>query len=317
MIYILGIDGGGTKTRAMMADEAGNLLAETEGGPTNINAAGYDSVKSVLSEVLSGILMKTGAVPSNCVSLCIGAAGAGRQDERDKIAHILNANGFTCNVTVTDDVTTALYGGLEGEPGVMLISGTGSICLGRNRQGEMYRCGGWGHILGDEGSGYDIGRGVLTAVMRAFDGRGPETAMTSMVLDYLKMKSAEDMVEYVYRSGVGKKDIAALARFADIGCEVKDSAALSLLDNAAQELNLAVSTVIRRLQFDSAPDVCLGGGVLNRSHFLRERLTSLLTHSYPEISVIPMKRDAAWGAVYLARENIQTVHHTGGTPCRD
>lgn len=304
MNYILGIDGGGTKTRLLMTDRSGNFIAESEGGPTNLNATGYESVKTVLADIISSVLEKTGATSSDCLSLCMGSAGAGRADEKSKLTEILKNMGFKCRLTVTDDVTTALYGGLDGSPGIMLISGTGSICLGRNPKGEMYRCGGWGHIMGDEGSGYDIGRNVLTAVMRGYDGRAPETAMTSMVLEYLSLKSPEDLIEYVYRSGAGKKEIAALAKFADLGCDIKDTAAEFILEQSAHELYLAIVTVIDRLQFGPAPEVCLGGGVLNRSSYLKDNLTALLKRSYPDISIVPMKKDAAWGAVYLARENI-------------
>lgn len=318
MNYYLGIDGGGTKTRLIMVDEAGNLMAECEGGPVNLNSGSYESVEAVLSDMISDVLKKCSAVPSDCLSLCVGAAGAGRHDEKAMIYNIIKKLGFSGKIIVTDDVTIAFYGGLDGAPGVMVISGTGSICFGCNYHGEIFRCGGWGHILGDEGSGYAIGVGVLASVMRAYDGRGPKTAMTSMVLEHLHISSPENMVEYVYRSGAGKKDIASFAKFADDGCELNDPVALSIIDNAAKELHLSVATVIDHLKFDPIPDVCYGGGVLNRSIFLREKLVSLLKHSYPDINIIAMKKDAAWGAINLAMEKIKIRRKiTGGKICPD
>lgn len=303
MGYILGIDGGGTKTRLLMTDATGNLIAEGESGPSNINADGYDRVKLVLQELATGAVNKAGMALSDCISLCMGAAGAGRIKEKEALKEIFRDIGFNCRIEITDDVTTAFYGGLDGNVGVMVISGTGSICLGRNKKGETCRCGGWGHIMGDEGSGYNMGRAVLSSVMRSYDGREPQSKMTPMVLEYLNLTGPEDLIEYVYRSGAGKKELASLAVVADAGCAAGDAAAVSIIEHSAQELHLAVATVISRLGFASGLDVCTGGGVLVRSEYLRESFIKLLNRSHPGARIIPMKKDAAWGAVNIAREN--------------
>lgn len=307
MGFILGIDGGGTKTRLLMTDASGKLIVKSEGGSSNINAGGYDRVRQVLRELVSDAVKKADMAPSDCISLCMGAAGAGRTGEREAIRKIFKDMGFNCRLEVTDDVTTALYGGLDGGVGIMLISGTGSICLGRNEKGEMHRCGGWGHVMGDEGSGYDIGRAVLSCVMRGFDGREPQSAMVPMVLGFLNLNGPEDLIEYVYRSGAGKKEIAALAVFADTACAAGDAAAVSIMERSARELHLAVATVAGRLGFTDGPEVCTGGGVLAGSEYLKKSLVRLLGLSHPGARVIPMRRDAAWGAVKIARENIKLL----------
>lgn len=307
MEYILGIDGGGTKTRLLMTDATGNLIAESESGPSNINADGYDSVRQVLQELVASTVKKAGVAPLDCISLCMGAAGAGRTREKDAIKEIFKDIGFECRLEVTDDVTTALYGGLDGNVGVMVISGTGSICLGRNKKGERFRCGGWGHVIGDEGSGYDIGRRILCSIMRGFDGREPQSAMMPMILEFLNLGGPEDLIEHIYRSGTGKKEIAALATFADAGCAAGDAAAVSILEHSAQELHHAVSTVISRLGFTGGLEVCTGGGVLAGSEYLRKSFIRLLSCSHPDARVIPMRKDAAWGAVKIARENVNLL----------
>lgn len=302
MGYILGIDGGGTKTRLLMTDAGGKLLADVEGGSSNINADGYDRVSRVLRELVAGVLDRTGKAPPGCISLCMGAAGAGRAKEKEGIKDIFRRMGFTCALEAVDDATTALYGGLDGGAGVIVIAGTGSICLGRNERGELHRCGGWGHLVGDEGSGYDIGRGILSGILRGFDGRGPRSAMEPMVLKFLGLNGPEALIEYTYRSGAGKREIAALAEFADAGCAAGDAVAAGIIENSAKELHLAVATVIRRLGFTGAVEVCTGGGVLLKSEYLRNSLSKLLCRSHPCARMIPMKRDAAWGAVRLAME---------------
>ena len=307
MGYILGIDGGGTKTKLLMTDAAGNLIVESESGSSNINADGYEKVRQVLQELAASTVKKAGMDPSGCISLCMGAAGAGRIKEKEAIREIFKDIGFNCRLEVTDDVTTAFYGGLDGNAGVMVISGTGSICLGRNEKGEMHRCGGWGHVMGDEGSGYDIGRGVLSSIMRGFDGREPQSKMTPRVLEFLNLGGPEDLIEYIYRRVAGKKEIASLAVFADAGCAVGDAAAVSIIEHSAQELHLAVVTVINRLGFTGTLEVCTGGGVLVGSEYLREIFIRLLSSSHPDVCVIPMKKEAAWGAVNLARENVNFI----------
>ena len=142
MEYIIGIDGGGTKTKLLMTDRTGGLILSNAGGPSNINAAGYDGVRHVLLELVQEALTKAGATPSECLSLCMGAAGAGRAAEREAITGIFREMGFGCGLVITDDVMISLYGGLDSNIGVMVISGTGSICLGRNKEGKISRSGG-------------------------------------------------------------------------------------------------------------------------------------------------------------------------------
>jgi len=303
--YVIGIDGGGTKTKLLLTDTVGNLIIQKEGGSSNINDVGIESVKNVLNELALSSVEEAGESQSNCVSLCIGLAGAGRAVEKEAVNAVLRQAGFDCTMYVTDDAETALYGGLDGNAGIIVISGTGSICLGRNDKGEKYRCGGWGYIIGDEGSGYEIGKSILTAIVRGYDGRVPQTALAETVLKHLKLSSPEDLVNYVYRSNVGKKDIASLSVFIDAGCDMQDDASQRIIKHCARELYLMILTVIRKLGFSNGFDICTGGGALDGSRYLKESLTNLIKQSYPEVRMIRMRKDAAWGAVRIALDNIK------------
>ncbi|TCP30978.1 N-acetylglucosamine kinase-like BadF-type ATPase [Scopulibacillus darangshiensis] len=303
MEYIIGIDGGGTKSRLLLVDSKDNLLAVCEGGPSNINATSADQIKSVLQELVYESLNKTGLKLSQCISVCIGTAGAGRPAEKEIVRAILKEIGFSKKIIVTNDVETALYGGVDGNEGVVVISGTGSICFGRNKKGQTYRCGGWGHVIGDEGSGYDIGKRVVTAVMKSFDGRGPKTEMKNLLLNKLKVHHPEELIQYIYRNDIGKKEIASLAEIASEACSDHDEAAHSIIKYAAHELYLSAVTVLNHLEI-SEGILSTGGGALNKNLYLRQAFTQLVNRSHPLIQVIPMKRDAAWGAVIMAKEEI-------------
>lgn len=305
MEYVIGIDGGGTKTRFILADMQGRSLATAEGGPANINSSGEAQVRAVLEKGLLEVLHLAGVDPAGCRMVVLGSAGAGRPEEKKILEKILKNIGFQDRVMVTDDVVAALYGGVGKGEGIILISGTGSICYGRNSRGDSHRAGGWGHILGDEGSAYDIGRRILCHVMRSYDGREKEGLLRGLVMEHLRMRSPEELVGYVYRSGIGKKEIADLAPLADQARKVGDKKAEEILKAAASELFACVKAVAERVAFscESVPLV-LSGGVLQSSQFVREELSHLVEVHFPFVSVEERMIDPAWGAVLMALECI-------------
>jgi N-acetylglucosamine kinase-like BadF-type ATPase len=189
----------------------------------------------------------------DCRDICIGTAGADRADEKSIIKEIIRVTGFFGRIIVTNDAEIALYGGTHGEEGIIIISGTGSICYGRNSSGDICRAGGWGHIIGDEGSGYDIGAKALRAIVRSYDGRAENTIMTSMILEHLKIEKPEGLINYVYRSGIGKQEIAGLAYLVDKAYNLGDAAAGEILKGASYELYLCCRSVVERLGFRGKP----------------------------------------------------------------
>ena len=189
MGYVIGIDGGGTKTLLKIADRNGKLLVVCQGGPSNIYSSSLDTVKANIHQLINDGLQQLNIDINSLDCVCMGTAGAGREDEQNLLKKLLREVGISCNIIITDDAITALYGALGKGEGIILISGTGSICYGRKDDGTIYRSGGWGHIIGDEGSGYDIGRCILTKVMRSYDGRDNKTILTTLALDTLGLKT--------------------------------------------------------------------------------------------------------------------------------
>src|SRR4029077_11725627 len=178
-MYVLGIDAGGTKTVCLLADDRGAVVSEARGPGANLHAAGELAVEKVLHEVMEEAIGDRPVVPA---AICLGIAGVDRQDESQIVRAIMRRIGYKSRVLVVNDALIALVSGARDEAGIVIIAGTGSIVYGRNAAGEAARAGGWGHMIGDEGSGYWIGREAAAARMRAADGRGPATRLTREIL---------------------------------------------------------------------------------------------------------------------------------------
>src|SRR5437899_1484782 len=194
-MHVLGIDAGGTKTVCLLADERGVILSEGRGSGANLHAAGELAVEKVLHEVMETAIGDRAIEPA---AICLGIAGVDREDEAQIVRGIMRRIGHRSRVLVVNDALIALVAGAQDAPGIVIIAGTGSIAYGRNAAGEAARAGGWGHMIGDEGSGYWIGREALAAVMRAGDGRGPATRLTDDIPGYFQVTDVSQLPRIVY-----------------------------------------------------------------------------------------------------------------------
>ncbi|OPJ60779.1 N-acetylglucosamine kinase [Clostridium oryzae] len=304
MKYVIGIDGGGTKTHLRIAAMEGESLVECSRGPANINSSNVEEVKQVLQSIIYEGISTLGLSLEECEAICIGTAGAGRPQDKKIINEIL-ADIYKGRIIVVNDAEIALSGGIGKQEGIIVISGTGSICYGKDKNGTFFRSGGWGHIIGDEGSGYDIGVRAIKAALKSYDGRGEKTILESMVLEYLKLNCCEDLVAYIYRSGIGKKEIASLTVVVNEACRKGDNAAKKIFSDCAYELYLSVKAVVERLHFNKAKVyLTTAGGSINNIEYLYDQFKKAVLESYPNIEIIKMKKDSAWGAVLIARSEI-------------
>jgi N-acetylglucosamine kinase-like BadF-type ATPase len=308
MEYVIGIDGGGTKTRLKAADLNCKLLAACEAGPLNLISVSEEEVFKELSLLVAKGLEAAGADMDDCAAVCIGSAGAAWPSVKSKLEAMLRKIGIRGYITITTDADAALNGAVGGKEGLIVISGTGSICYGRNKDGDTCRVGGWGHIIGDEGSGYKIGLEVLTRVMRSYDGREAKTLLVPMLLEKLRLESPEELVDYVYRSGAGKKEIADLAKLADEAYAQDDVTAYEILSDAAEELFLLARSAIIRLRLEERPArLAACGSVLEKSRCVRNEFIRLVGEAYPGIMITGAENDAAYGAVMLALKMVNRV----------
>lgn len=302
MLHVLGIDAGGTKTVCYLADAHGDILAEGRGGGANLQAVGELEVEKVLHQVMDAAIGDRPVVPA---VICLGIAGVDRPDDAALVRTIMKRIGYKARVLVVNDALVALEAGAPRQPGVVIISGTGSISYGRNASGEAARSGGWGYVLGDEGSGYWIGRAALRAVLREADKRGPRTALTQMLLDHFGVGQAQGLIHEVYHTNLKPSAIGALARSVQAAFLLGDKAAVGILRSAADELESAAISVAGRLGMIGQPFAfILSGGIFRAVPWLEQELSRRLPVVARGSSVRLLEREPATGAVALALQEV-------------
>src|SRR5947208_6849436 len=235
-MHVLGIDAGGTKTVCLLADERARIVSEARGGGANLHSSGEREVEKVLHGVMEHAIAGRSITPA---AICLGIAGVDREDEARTVRAIMRRIGYKSRVLVVNDALIALVAGARDAPGIVIISGTGSIVYGRNAHGEAARAGGWGHMIGDEGSGYWIGREALAAVMRAGDGRGPATRLRPDVPAHFGIADVSRLPRIVYDRDIPRKSVAALGPIVDRAAVRGDAVATRILEQAGDELVLA------------------------------------------------------------------------------
>ncbi|MDE6899685.1 MAG: hypothetical protein K2P15_01290 [Oscillospiraceae bacterium] len=293
--FAAGIDGGGTKTALVCRDLKGNTIDERRFGAFNLNGIGRENFESLIEEI-TAYLRALGS----CCAVCIGAAGNSNPQMWQMIAATFQRAGIR-QWKLVGDHEIALYGALEGEAGLCLIAGTGTICCGRDRSGRILRLGGWGHLIGDGGSAYALGRDAFAAAARQLDGLGPGTSLTERIMEAFRLTSREDMIAYVYQGG--KSRIADAASLVEQAFVAGDTLAGEILKKNVQELvELTVATA-ERLSLQNVL-VALTGGVLTHNHVMRCLFTHKLATVRPDLQCIDPKQDAAVGAVLLALSEI-------------
>lgn len=301
---VLGIDAGGTKTTALLADADGRIVGEGRAGGANLQAHGELEVEKVLHGVIDLALGDRPVMPA---AVCLGLAGVDRKEDGQIIREIMKRLGFRSHTLIVNDALIALVAGSGGiGPGIVLVSGTGSIAYGVNRRGVAARAGGWGSSLGDEGSGYWIGRRALVAVVRDADGRGPRTALTPLVLDHFGLSRPEQLVAEIYDNVTGRRAIASLGATVEQARAEGDQVAIEILRDAATELAMAASSVVTRLDMrgDQFP-TWLAGGLLTGVPWLATEVTRHLAEVAPRSVVAPLTVEPAMGAVRLALAEAQ------------
>jgi N-acetylglucosamine kinase len=297
-MHVLGIDAGGTKTVCLLADESGTVIAEGRGPGANLHASGDLEVENVLTRVMEAAIGDRDARPA---AICVGIAGADREDDARIVQGIMRRISPGSRILVVNDALVALVAGAGQGPGIAVLSGTGSIAYGRNAHGVAARAGGWGHLIGDEGSGYWIGWRALTAVVREVDGRGPRTRLTEDVLAHFGVTDAAGLVRIVYDRDVPRSSVATLGPVVQKARDTGDAVAAELLACAAEELALAAASVASRLEMrgDAFP-IILAGGVFRAVPWLVGDLERRLAEVAPRCVVRTLAGEPAVGAVSLA-----------------
>jgi N-acetylglucosamine kinase-like BadF-type ATPase len=278
-----------------LADENGRVQATVVGRGANLQSEGEAGIEAALRELLARILGDTDAP----AVICLGMAGADRPEDFALVRGVLARIGRGARSVVVNDALLALEAGSGDGPGVVVISGTGSIAYGRDRRGRAARAGGWGYVLGDEGSGYWLGRQALRSVVRAADGRGQPTALTPRVLAHYGAARPQDLIHEIAGGGARPSAIAQLAQAVGEAAADADPVAQHLIRVAAQELTNAAESVVRRLALGDAP-LWLAGGTLLGVEPLRRALLDEVARRLPSMEAAALTTEPVCGAVRLA-----------------
>lgn len=297
-MHVLGIDAGGTKTVAYLADADGRVVGEGRAGGANLQAHGELEVEKALHQVIEQAMGEHEVAAS---AVCLGIAGVDRPDDASVVRSILRRLGFKARVLIVNDALVALVAGTGDEPGIVVISGTGSIAYGVSGRGVAARAGGWGSVLGDEGAGYWIGRRALVAVMRAFDGRGPSTRLMPLMLKHFQVTRPDGLVREIYDRDAARHAVAAAGVIVEQARQDGDVVAAEILRDASAELAEAVRSVAARLDMrGDAFRTVLAGGMFKVIPWLAADLTRRLEDVVPRSSVARLEVEPALGAVRLA-----------------
>jgi len=273
--YFLGVDGGQTATVAAIGDGEGRVLGTGMGGPCNhVRAPGGRKKFIAALQTALGRACRAAGLDAETIrfeAACLGFSG-GPEDKREIAAEMVRAE----RLVVTTDAVIALVGATGGEPGVVVIAGTGSIAFGRNAAGSSARAGGWGYVFGDEGGAFDIVRQALRAALRFEEGWGPATALHRALLEATGAASANELLHLFYTRRYGRPRIAGLAPLVDETARRGDEVAIEILRQAGQQLALFAAAVRRQL-FQPAEPVAVSyiGGVFESVPLL-ERFRTLV-----------------------------------------
>lgn len=280
----VGVDGGGSKTLAVVVGQDGRELGRATAGSSNYTAVGVEqAAAAVTAAVTEAVRIAGGDLPVR--ALWAGLSGIDRPGAREQLTPLIQP--LACEIRLTNDAEL-LFGALEGGVGVVLIAGTGSIALGRDANGTTARAGGWGHLMGDEGSGYDIGRRGLVAAACAADGRGPATSLLNAFMHHFEVERPLDMIAPVYRS-TEKAAIASLASTVFEGARAGDKAASEIVSAAASELAQAAVAAGSQLGLGDEPmPLALAGGLLTGHPAFREDVLRQIraSRSVGQVSVV-------------------------------
>jgi N-acetylglucosamine kinase-like BadF-type ATPase len=291
---LIGADVGGTKS-AVAVSQDGEIVGRAEGPGAAVRPGRALASASTIVEVVRQALSAAGRLTGDV--LVVGAAGAGRDTERNELRSALRVENVAPHVVVTTDIEIALVAAFQQGPGIVVSAGTGSVAVGRDQTGKRHRIGGYGWQMGDEGSGYAIGRAALGAVSRAVDGRSPPTALSARLLRATRSADFDALVRWA--AGASPAEVAALAPHVLQVAAEGDPLAQGIADYAARELSQLAICLLPRMDITPPVRVAVTGGLLSTEQPLRRVLLTKLAEE-PAFRPTEAPVDAVAGALLLA-----------------
>jgi glucosamine kinase len=301
---VFGADGGGTKTLGILADASGTELARMQVGPGNPNVAGIDVAARNLLELVGGCCEIAHRSPLDIGAAVFGLAGVGGATVRNALLDAMRVlaapRGWSAlPFSLETDARIALEGAFGGGPGIVLIAGTGSNVIGKLPSGDVSSVGGWGRVLGDEGSGYAIGLEAARAVAREIDGRGDAPRLRTLLADRFGWISRDRVIASVYQE---KFDLASVAPVVLNAATEGDPAAVQILESAARQLAETLAALVARMPEVSPVGVVFIGGLIDHDTPYARVLAGAISRYVPGAEVVPTLYPPVKGAIIMAQQ---------------
>ncbi|HEY7786750.1 MAG TPA: BadF/BadG/BcrA/BcrD ATPase family protein [Pyrinomonadaceae bacterium] len=301
---VVGVDGGGTKTHAVITDVHDRILGEGTAGPSNPLRVGIATAAAAVREAIDRACEAAEVRRADLVAAEIGLAGARRIELRTRMREALKGLEIP-DIDVVGDSDIALYGATDGKPGVVVISGTGSICCGINAAGKEACAGGWGPLVGDEGGGSWISRLALRAIAKAADGRGPKTSLTKDACEYFHVSTPEDLSTAIYAPSITSERLAGFGRHVIEAAKAKDQVARDIMKEAGKELGIAAAAVIRNLKMERERfQVAYVGRIFSAAgDMVLSPMSAVIAEIAPKAYLAPPLYPPAVAAARMARQH--------------
>ncbi|MGN7399471.1 N-acetylglucosamine kinase [Cytobacillus praedii] len=293
--HLLAVDGGGTKTLAVITDSTGSILGEGRAGASNYQVIGKEMAIKALVASIQGALAEAAALnggPVRFEKTVFALAGIDTSNDELEVQEMVEESikqlGLATHMLlVENDCLSALLGATQNKAGALLISGTGSIVFAHDGRGNFFRTGGWGYRVGDEGSGYWIGKEAIRSIMKMNDGREKETILSQLILQKFGFQKIEDLYNWVYSPAYCVDDVGALTALVEEAYKLGDKVSQGILDEAAAELTLLLETTIEKAGIAKEEfQLILQGGVIQNNHYIRDRVLDSLKTSAERVKVL-------------------------------
>lgn len=300
MPYVFAVDGGGTQSRSVLLTDDGRVVHIGKGPGVNYHDVGAVKVSTTLNRLFNDALTAARARREECLGMCFGLAGVGREQDRTMLMPLFNDQFGENNFMLLSDAEIALVSGTLSEYGIVVIAGTGSMIFGRNEKSEEGRVGGYGPLVSDEGSGYRIAVEGLRAIVRNHDGCGINTVLQNWILSLLNLKTVEELVNWINSPSATRDKIAALAPLVIKAASESDAAADEILNQQADLLAINVDTLHKKLNFPERCEVVLSGGIFDETSFYRQVARRKILYLLPGADVLSPRFEPVFGAALYA-----------------
>jgi N-acetylglucosamine kinase-like BadF-type ATPase len=304
----MGVDGGGTKTNVAFMNTDQEVVCEGSAGPSNPLRVGVETAVANITKAIESACDAGGVTLGDVVAATLGLAGVRRKDLRERVRESFVKRHHIRQTTVVTDAEIALYGTTLGKAGLVVIAGTGSICLGKNDAGETAIAGGWGPLAGDEGGGIGIAEQALHQIAKASDGRGIPTSLSSRAAEYFRASGPENLIVAIYSPQMDNSRIAGFARHVVEAAQEGDQVAENIIKEAGFELGVAACAVIERLKLQrrKVPIGCVGS-IFNAGEMLTGPMLELIHTISPNAFLTKPQFAPAHAAALMAYNNLKVI----------